>query len=151
MTFALFKVVVGMDWEEMADKMSMLVGNVLSLWLLVSMMGDLLGVNVLELARQLVFRPWVIPEEWIELYYPVWFTMEWALLILMLVDQVYTMSYYSKEHKMPSMRYVRWMSLAVFIISFWLALLFHYTTFVVITIFSSISFSYAMFIKKGEE
>ena len=151
-TFALFKIVVPMpDWEEVADKASMLIGNALSLWLLISMMGDLLGINVLELARQFVFRPWVIPKEWIELYYPVWYAMEWALLILMLADQVFTMRYYSEGQRMPPMRYVRWMSLAIFIISFWLALLFHYMTFVIIAVFSSISFSYAMFIKKGEE
>jgi len=139
------------DWEEVADKTSMVVGNLLSLWLLVSMMGDLLGVNVFELAKQLVLRPWVIPKEWIELYYPVWYAMEWALLILMMSDQVYTMRYYSAGHRMPPTNYVRWMSLAIFIVSFWLALLFHYTTFVVIAIFSSISFSYSMFIRRGEE
>ena len=139
-----------MDWEEVADKTSMIIGNLLSMWLLVAMMGDLLGVNVLELAKQLVFRPWVIPEEWITLYYPVWYAMEWALLILMLVDQVFTMRYYSAGQRMPPTTYVRWMSFAIFIISFWLALLFHYATFIFITVFSSISFSYAMFIRREE-
>jgi len=139
-----------MDWEEAADKISMLVGNLLSLWLLVSMMGDLLGVNVFELARQLILRPWVIPEEWIELYYPVWYAMEWALLILMMADQVFTMRYYSMGERMPPPSYVRWMSLAIFIISFWLALLFRYATFILIAIFSSISFSYTMFVRRGE-
>jgi len=139
------------DWEEVADKASMAVGNILSLWLLVSMMGDLLGVNVFELARQLVLRPWVIPVEWIELYYPVWYAMQWCLLILMLADQVFTMRYYSVGRKMPPASYVRWMSLAIFLISFWLALLFHYSTFVLISVFSAISFSYTMFVKGGEE
>jgi len=139
-----------MDWEEAADKISMLVGNLLSLWLLVTMMGDLLGINVFELARQLILRPWVIPEEWIELYYPVWYAMEWALLILMMADQVFTMRYYSTGERMPPPSYVRWMSLAIFIISFWLALLFRYATFILIAIFSSISFSYTMFVRRGE-
>jgi len=45
-TFALIKIVVPMpDWEEVADKASMFIGNALSLWLLISMMGDLLGIN----------------------------------------------------------------------------------------------------------
>jgi len=137
-----------MDWEDVADKTSMVVGNLLSLWLLVSMMGDLLGVNVFELAKQLVFRPWVIPEEWITLYYPVWYAMQWALLILMLSDQVFTMKYYSTGQKMPPATYERWMSFAIFVVSFWLSLLFHYATFIVITIFSSIAFSYTMFIRR---
>ncbi len=139
-----------MDWEEAADKISIVVGNLLSLWLLVTMMGDLLGINVFELARQLILRPWVIPEEWIELYYPVWYAMEWALLILMMADQVFTMRYYSTGERMPPPSYVRWMSLAIFIISFWLALLFRYATFILIAIFSSISFSYTMFVRRGE-
>jgi len=139
------------DWEEVAEKVSMAVGNILSLWLLVTMMGDLMGINVFELARQLVFRPWVIPEEWIVMYYPLWYAMEWALLILMLADQVFTMRYYSVGRRRPPMGYVRWMSLAIFLISFWLALLFHHTTFIIIVIFSSITFSYAMFVRRGEE
>ncbi len=136
------------DWEEVADRTSMAVGNLLSAWLLISMIGDLLGINVLELARQLVTRPWVVPVEIVEAYYPVWYAMQWLLLILMLADQVYTSRYYSMGRRMPPVGYVRWMSAAIFLISFWLAILFRYATFVTIAVFSSISLSYAWLVRR---
>jgi len=74
--------------------------------------------------------------------------MEWALLILMLSDQVFTMRYMQVNKRPPPPSYERWMSLAIFLLSFWLAILFRYMTFSLITIFAAISFSYTMFIRK---
>jgi len=133
---------------DISEKVSNVVSSLLSVFLIVQMFGDLLGISVVEVLKTAVTRPWVIPVEWIEAYYPLWYGMEWALLVLMLSDQVFTMRYMQTHKRPPPPSYERWMSLAIFLLSFWLAILFRYMTFSLITIFAAISFSYTMFIRK---
>ena len=133
---------------DLSEKISNVASSLLSMLLIVQMVGDLLGINVIEALQIAISRPWVIPVEWIEAYYPLWYAMQWMLLILMISDQVFTMRYMQVHKQPPPPVYVRWMSLAIFMVSFWLAILFRYMTFTLITIFSSISFSYTMFIRK---
>ena len=133
---------------ELSEKISNVVGSLLSMFLIVQMFGDLLGISVIEVLKTALTRPWVIPVEWIEMYYPLWYAMQWALLILMLSDQVFTMRYMQTHKRPPPPAYERWMSFAIFMVSFWLAILFRYMTFTLITIFAAISFSYTMFIRK---
>jgi len=133
---------------DISEKVSNLLSSLLSMVLIVQMFGDLLGISVIEILKTAITRPWVIPVEWIEAYYPLWYAMEWILLILMLSDQVFTMRYMQTHKQPPPPVYVRWMSFAIFMFSFWLALLFRYMTFTLITIFSCISFSYTVFIRK---
>jgi len=133
---------------EISERLSNIVGSLLSTLLIVQMFGDLLGISVVEALKTALTRPWVIPVEWIEMYYPLWYAMQWALLILMLFDQIFTMRYMQTHREPPPPSYVRWMSLAIFMVSFWLAILFRYMTFTLITIFAATSFSYTMFIRK---
>jgi len=133
---------------DFSEKIANVFSSLLSMLLIVQMMGDLLGISVLDVLKTALTRPWVVPVEWIEAYYPLWYAMEWMLLILMISDQVFTMRYMQTHKRPPPPAYVRWMSFAIFMISFWLAILFRYMTFTLITIFASISFSYTMFIKK---
>jgi len=137
------------DPWEVGERISNVISGLLSFWLLIQMMGDLLGIDVLEALKTIITRPWVIPIEWIEMYYPLWYAMEWALLIIMFADNIYTMRYMSEHRRPPPEKYERAVSLAVFLISFWLAILFRYLTFTVICIFAAITFSYTMFVKKG--
>lgn len=130
------------------EKVSNMVGILLSTLLTIQLLGDLLGISVVELFKTAVTRPWVIPTEIIEAYYPLWYGMEWALLLLMLSDNVYTMRYLQSHNAPPPPSYERWMSLAIFMLSFWLAILFRYASLTMITIFAAISLSYTMFIKK---
>lgn len=141
------------DWDiddvlEASEKIANVVGSMMSMFLIVMLFGDILGINVFEALRTAVLRPWIIPIEWIEMYYPLWYAMEWLLLILMLVDQVFTMRYMHVHNMPPPPSYERWMSLAIFLISFWLAILFRYMSFTIITVFAAISFSYTMFVRR---
>jgi len=90
----------------------------------------------------------VIPVEIIEAYYPLWFSMQVALIGLMFGDQIFSMWYMQTRKSLPPIAYERYMSLAMLLIAFWLALIYRYMTFTLITVFAAISFSYTMFIKK---
>jgi len=133
---------------EFSEKITNVLSSFLSMLLIIQMVGDLLGISVFEILKTAITRPWVIPIEWIEMYYPLWYAMECILVVLMIGDQVFTMRYMQAHRQPPPPVYVRWMSFAIFMVSFWLAILFRYLTFTLIAIFSSISFSYTMFIRK---
>jgi len=133
---------------DLSEKLSNIVGSVLSTILIIQMFGDLLGISVFEAVKTAISKPWVIPVEWIEMYYPVWYSLQWILLALMIGDQTYTMKYMQTHKAPPPPTYERWMSLAIFMVSFWLTILFRYATFTMITIFSSVSFAYTMFVRK---
>jgi len=134
---------------ELSEKLGNIISSLLSILLIVQMIGDLLGINVFELLKTALTKPWVIPVEWIYMYYPLWYALEWVLLILMLADQVFTMRYMQTHKSPPPPTYARYMSLAIFLISFWLALILRYMTFTIIAVFSSITFSYTMFVKRA--
>ena len=134
---------------ELSDKLSMMFSTLMSMVLIVQMIGDLLGINVFEAVKIAISRPWVIPTEWIVQYYPLWYAMQFVLLVLIISDQVYTMRYMQTHKRPPPPSYGRWMSLAIFIVSFWLAIILRYATFTLITVFAAISFSYTMFIRRG--
>jgi len=136
------------DVLEWSEKVATVVGNLLSMLLIVQMMGDLLGVNIFDILRTIVARPWVVPVELVEQYYWLWYSMEFALLVIMLADQVYTMRYMQVHKEPPPPEYVRWVSLAIFLLSFWLAIVLRYTTFFIICIMSAISLSYTLFVKR---
>ena len=133
---------------ELSEKIGNIVSTLLSTLLIIQMIGDLLGINVFEVLKTAVTKPWVIPVEWIYMYYPLWYALEWVLLILMLSDQVYTMRYMQMHKEPPPPTYARWMSLAIFMVSFWLAIILRYMTFTIITVFAAITFSYTMFVRK---
>ncbi len=134
---------------ELSDKLSMMFSTLMSMVLIVQMIGDLLGINIFEAVKIAISRPWVIPTEWIVQYYPLWYAMQFVLLVLIISDQVYTMRYMQARKAPPPPTYERWMSLAIFIVSFWLAIILRYATFTLITVFAAISFSYTMFIRRG--
>jgi len=134
---------------ELSDKLSMVFSSLMSMILIVQMIGDLLGISIFEAVKIAISRPWVIPTEWIVQYYPLWYAMQFILLVLIISDQVYTMRYMQARKTPPPPSYERWISLAIFIISFWLAIILRYATFTLITVFAAISFSYTMFIRKG--
>lgn len=133
---------------DLSEKISNIMGSLLSVLLIIQMIGDLLGINVFAVLSTAISKPWVVPTEWITKYYMVWYGMEWVLLMLMLADQVYTMRYMQSHKAPPPPSYERWMSFAIFMVSFWLALILRYATFTLIAVFASISFAYTMFVKK---
>jgi hypothetical protein len=112
------------------------------------MFGDLVGVSVPELVWRVVSVPWVIPVEIIVEYYYVWYTMYCLLFVLMVVDYFVYVRYMHRK-MVPPVTYARYMSLAIFLLSFWLALLFKTTTLMLVAVFSSLSLMYTILARRG--
>jgi hypothetical protein len=126
---------------EIAEKVTIVFSHAISLFLIFSMFGDLVGVPVSELIWRVVSVPWVIPVEIIVEYYYVWYTMYCLLFVLMVVDYFVYVRYMHRK-MVPPVTYARYMSLAIFLLSVWLALLFKTTTLILIAVFSSLSLMY---------
>ena len=135
---------------EVAERLSNFISMILSVALILTMLGDILGISIIEAVRMVVTRPLVIPVEWIEMYYPVWISMEFILLGAMLYDQIFTMRYMQAHRELPPPTYVLVMSFLVFFLSFWLFLVFRKWSFGLIAVFSAISFIYALFARRAE-
>jgi len=135
---------------DIAEKVSAALSNIISVFFSLALLSDLLGINIFELVKTAVTKPQVVPTEWIQAYYPVWYAMEWALWILINFDIVYTNHYMHKHKTAPPVIYVKWMSMAMFFVSFWLFAVFRAATFAAITVMSAVSLSYAWFVKSKE-
>jgi len=135
---------------EIAERVSNFVSMALSTILILTMIGDILGISIIEAVRTVVTRPLVIPKEWIEMYYPLWISMEFVLLGAMLYDQIFTMRYMQTYNELPPLGYARVMSFLMFFLSFWLFLVFRKWSFGLIAVFSSISFIYALLARRVE-
>ena len=133
---------------EIAEKFTTVFSHAVSLFLILSMFGDLVGVPVHELIWRVVSMPWIIPVEIILQYYYVWYTMYCLLFVLMVVDYFVYVRYMHRK-MVPPVTYARYMSLAIFLLSFWLALLFKTTTLIFIAVFSSLSLMYTILARRG--
>jgi hypothetical protein len=133
---------------EVAEKIATVFSHAISLFLIFSVFGDLVGVPVPELVHRVVSAPWVIPVEIIAEYYYVWYTMYCMLFALMVVDYFVYVRYMQRK-MIPPISYARYISLATFLLSFWLALLFRTTTLILISVFSSVSLVYTLLSRGG--
>jgi len=135
---------------EIAERLSNFISMALSVILVLTMLGDILGISIIEAIRAITVRPFVIPKEIIEAYYPLWVGMEFVLLGAMLYDQVFTMRYMQAHKELPPPEYARVMSFLMFFLSFWLFLIFRKWSFALIAVFSAISLAYTLFARRVE-
>jgi hypothetical protein len=136
-------------FEELEKRLSQIerVSNVVSLMLTslltLSLMCDVLGISFAELVHKIVTLPWVIPVEVILQYYWLWYTLEVVLLVLLIIDQVTVYRFLARNIEPPK-TYVLYMNTAMFLISFWLALVLRTATLMLIAFLSSFTLIYTL-------
>lgn len=131
--------------EETIDKVTTIVSNIISLFIILSMFSDLIGIPLSEILYKVVTAPWVIPVDIIEKYWFVWVGMQWILFILILVDWVYSQIYLSRRKERPPPSYNLYLSAMVLVVSFFLAVILRAALFIVLTVFSVASLLNAFF------
>jgi len=139
------------DVEEVVERAAALAFQLANGIVVLALLGDVLGINVFELLRQIPLRVWYIPREWIEMYYPLWAAMTYALLLLVLADTVFVMAYSARTGEVrPPLAYARYVALAEFLLSTWLFLLFRWSSLAYIAVMSTIALAYTAFVRGGE-
>lgn len=125
--------------EKIANIVSLMFTSLLTL----SLLSDVLGISFAELVQKIVTLPWVIPVEIIVQYYWLWYSLEVVLLIMLIVDQVVMYRFLAKNIE-PPRTYVLYMNTAMFLISFWLALILRTGTLTLIAFLSSFTLIYTL-------
>lgn len=125
------------------ERIANVVSFVITALLTLSLLSDVLGINFAELIHRIVTIPWVIPIEVIAQYYWLWYTLEVVLVILLIVDQIVTYRFISKDLE-PPRNFVLYMNLTMFLISFWLALILRTATMILIAFLTSFTVVYTL-------
>ena len=63
-----------------------IISILLNFWVIISLMTDLLGIDLGELMREIVKHGWRLPEDWVQQYHPFLYALQWVLLITVIKD-----------------------------------------------------------------
>ena len=123
----------------------------LNIWVIISLMTDLLGINIGEWARQIIEHGWRLPEDWVRRYHPFLYTLQWILLVTVIVDTAIAYKYSVEGEPRVPLPYLRIVSFLGFFCGMWLYLAYHVTAYGLIFFASFITFTWSMFVKREEE
>lgn len=135
---------------ELITSITSNISLLVTLFVFVTLAGQLLGINMGYIWYLIVTFHWVVPEWFIEKYYSVWYLMTWALLLLMLWDSIYQNRYVAK-HGHPNAHYAYYSTIAMFLLSFFLAVLFRFGIFEFLAAISGVTLAYLTFAPPSSE
>lgn len=128
---------------EAVERVASSISTVITVFVLITFAGQLLGINMAYIWYLIATFHWVIPKWFIEKYYSIWYMMAWALLLLLTWDAIYQ-NLYSQRHGEPNHRYGLYVNAATFLLAFWLSLLFHFGLFEFVAALSFVSLLYLL-------
>lgn len=132
------------DILDAVDRIATVVSQLLSFMLIILLLNDALGINIIQLTWQLVKQPWAIPWEVIQQYWWLWRYMMFALIGVVVFDQAYTFVHQQRYGRPPGVKYARVISMVTFLLSFWLSLILRYASLMLIAVMSALSFIYTL-------
>ena len=128
-----------------------IIAILLNLWVISSLMSDLLGINLGRWAREVIKHGWKLPPNWVQQYQPFLTTLEWVLLFTMIIDTGISYKYTVEGEPRVPLSYLRIVSFIGFFCGLWLYLAYHVAAYGLIFFASFITFMYSMFAKSEEE
>jgi len=136
-----------MEIEDIAEKVGTAIGHILYLYMMIALMGDILGVDIWKLASQVVFKPWIIPIEILYQYMWLWKSIETILLGLLFIDYGFY-NRYVKKGEAPPVPYARSLAIATFILAFILWLILRTTFLFILLLFSLFATAQLLFLER---
>lgn len=122
----------------------------LNVWVIISLMTDLLGMDFGEMARHVIEYGWRLPPDWVQQYQPFLTALQWILLVTVIVDTAVSYRFMvDGEPRVPT-TYLRIVSFVGFFCGMWLYLAYHVTAYGLIFFASFVTFMWSMFVKKEE-
>ena len=122
----------------------------LNIWVIISLMSDLFGVDVGEWAREVIKHGFKLPPDWVQQYQPFLTTLQWILLITVITDTAISYRYMVEGEPRVPLTYLRIVSFVGFFCGMWLYLAYHVTAYGLIFFASFVTFMWTMFVKKEE-
>ena len=122
----------------------------LNIWVIISLMTDLLGIDFGQWAREVIKHGFRLPPNWVQQYQPFLYTLQWILLITVIADTAISYRYMVDGEPRVPLTYLRIVSFIGFFCGMWLYLAYHVTAYGLIFFASFITFMWSMFVKKEE-
>ena len=127
-----------------------MVSALLNIWVIISLMTDLLGIDLGEWAREVIKYGFRLPPNWVQQYQPFLYTLQWILLITVITDTAISYRYMVDGEPRVPLTYLRIVSFIGFFCGMWLYLAYHVTAYGLIFFASFVTFMWSMFVKKEE-
>jgi len=125
-----------------------IISVILNVWVIISLMTDLLGINFGEWARQVIEHGWRLPPNWVQQYQPFLTTLQWVLLFTVMTDTVVSLKYSEDGVPRVPMTYLRIVSFIGFFCGMWLYLAYQVVAYGIIFLASFVTFTWSMFRKE---
>ncbi len=123
----------------------------LNIWVALSLMSDVLGIDLGEVYRQIVKYGWRLPPDWVARYQPYLYTMEWILLVTVIVDTAVSAMYTREGIPEVPIPYLRVVSFISFFCGMWLYFAYKVAAYGIIFFAGLLTFSYTFVVKKESE
>jgi len=117
----------------------------LNIWVIISLMTDLLGIDFGEWARHVIEYGWKLPPDWVQQYQPFLVTLQWILLATVITDTAVSYKYTVDGEPRPPLSYLRLVSFIGFFCGMWLYLAYHIAAYGLIFFASFVTFMWTMF------
>lgn len=139
------------DKYEIVSYIVEVVGNILFIFIFISMLSHDLGIDLFALFRELVTKPWVMPAEIKYKYMWLWLSMRFILYVVMFFDYAYFQARRMKKLPPPSQRYTLAVAMIYFMLAGWLFLIFGEYIMLFLFFLSTIVLGYQLFLKPPAE
>jgi len=140
---------------EKIERLTTIAGTAISIllnvWVVLSLMSDLLGIDIGEVIHKISEFGWRLPPDWVQKYQPFLYTLQWILLVTVMTDTVISYKFMVEGEPRVPITYLRVVSFIGFFCGLWLYLAYHVVAYGLIFFASTISLMYSMFVKKEEE
>lgn len=145
------------EYEKMhkITQYTTIIGTILSaiinIWVMLSLMTDILGVDLGEVIDRIAKYGWQLPPDWVVRYQPYLYTMQWILLITVMFDTAISFKYMKEGEPRVPLPYLRLVSFIGFFCGLWLYLAYKVTAYGLIFFAGFVTFMYSMFVKRDEQ
>lgn len=123
---------------------------IINVWVILSLMTDILGLNLGDVVNKIAKYGWRLPPDWVARYHPYLYTMQWILLIAVIIDTAVSFRYMRNGEPRVPLVYLRVMSFIAFFCGLWLYLAYKVAAYGLIFFAGIITMMYSLFVK-GEE
>ncbi|RLI82106.1 hypothetical protein DRP04_04710 [Archaeoglobales archaeon] len=120
----------------------------LNIWVIISLMSDLFGIDFGEWAREIIEYGWRLPPNWVQQYQSFLTTLQWVLLVTVITDTAVSYRYMVEGEPKVPLSYQRIVSFIGFFCGMWLYLAYHVTAYGLIFFASFVTFTWTMFVKE---
>lgn len=116
------------EYERIAkiSQYATVIGTILSLiiniWVMLSLMTDVLGLDMGQVIENIAKYGWRLPPDWVVKYQPYLYTMQWILLVTVMIDTGISFKYMEDGIPRVPLNYLRVVSFISFFCGMWLYL-----------------------------